>query len=203
MATRQPTVPLGDEPADAAMQQPPWRKSARLSSAADVAEAQLARAGFDRGPWLAVAFASGIAAWFVLADSAEWVLATSAYLFLAVGALALWRGNASRQGDLEANTRLASQRAKAVESYLVSHGVDKDRIRAIGVEPSGERTMVETANGIARVDRASASLALGPIQRPDLTVFIAGGEGTNVIGMNFLSTLSRWSVEGRTLVLRP
>lgn len=51
------------------------------------------------------------------------------------------RGNASRQGDLEANKRLASQRAKAVESYLVSHGVDNDRIRAIGVEPSGETSV--------------------------------------------------------------
>ena len=67
MATRQPTVPLGDEPADAAMQQSPWRKTVRLSSVADGAEVRLAKAGFDRGPWLAVAFASGIAAWFVLA----------------------------------------------------------------------------------------------------------------------------------------
>jgi competence protein ComEC len=67
MATRQPPlVPLGDEPADAALQQPPWRKTARLSSVADAADAALARAGFDRGPWLAIAFAGGIAAWFVL-----------------------------------------------------------------------------------------------------------------------------------------
>ena len=92
--------------------------------------------------------------------------------------------------------------------FLIDSGatvttIGPELARNAGVEPSGERTMVETANGIARVDRASASLALGPIQRPDLTVFIAGGEGTNVIGMNFLSTLSRWSVEGRTLVLRP
>ncbi len=51
------------------------------------------------------------------------------------------RGNASRRGDLEANKRLASQRAKAVESYLVGHGVDKDRLRAIGVDPSGETSV--------------------------------------------------------------
>ena len=75
MATRQPTVPLGDEPADAAMQQPPWRKTVRLSSAADGAEAMLARAGIDRGPWLALALASGVAAWFVLARPVDWVLA--------------------------------------------------------------------------------------------------------------------------------
>jgi aspartyl protease family protein len=75
--------------------------------------------------------------------------------------------------------------------------------RDAGVEPSGERTMVETANGIAQVDRASANLTLGPIARQDIRVFIAREDATNVIGMNFLSTLSRWSVEGRTLVLRP
>lgn len=97
MATRQPTVPLGEEPGDAAMQQPPWRKSARLSSTGDRLEALLARAGLDRGPWLAVAFAAGIAAWFVLARPVEWVLAASAALLIALGAVALWRGHPRRQ----------------------------------------------------------------------------------------------------------
>jgi competence protein ComEC len=97
MATRQPTVPLGEEPGDAAMQQPPWRKSARLSSVGDALEGLLARAGFDRGPWLAVAFAAGIAAWFVLARPVEWVLAASVSLIVAIGAVALWRGNPARQ----------------------------------------------------------------------------------------------------------
>ncbi len=102
MATRQPTVPLGEEPDDAAMQQSPWRKSARLSSVADYVEAWLARAGFDRGPWLAVGFAGGIAAWFVLATPVEWVLAGGAGLMAALGAAALWRGNASRQHTMTA-----------------------------------------------------------------------------------------------------
>lgn len=51
------------------------------------------------------------------------------------------RGNASRQGDLEANQRLAGERAQEVEQYLVEHGVDRDRIRAIGVEPSGQTSV--------------------------------------------------------------
>src|SRR5688572_3376635 len=83
MAMCQPMVPLGEEPGDAAMQQPPWRKSARLSSVADLVEALLARAGFDRGPWLAVAFAGGIAAWFVFAQPVEWVLAACIALLMA------------------------------------------------------------------------------------------------------------------------
>jgi aspartyl protease family protein len=92
--------------------------------------------------------------------------------------------------------------------FLIDSGatvttIGPELARNAGVEPTGERTMVDTANGVAQVDRARASLTLGPIQRQDLAVFIAREDATNVIGMNFLSTLSRWSVEGRTLVLRP
>src|SRR5688500_2994962 len=80
MATRLPLVPLGEEPADAALQQPHWRMRARLSSIADAADAALAKAGFDRGPWLAIAFAGGIAMWFALDGPVAWVVAASACL---------------------------------------------------------------------------------------------------------------------------
>jgi competence protein ComEC len=97
MATRQlPTVPLGEEQGDAAMQRGPWRNRARLSSVAERLEAWLAGAGFDRGPWLVVAFGAGIAAWFVLRTSAEWVLAMAMALLLAVGCIALWKGREDR-----------------------------------------------------------------------------------------------------------
>jgi flagellar motor protein MotB len=48
------------------------------------------------------------------------------------------RGNASLRGSLEQNKILAQQRAKVAEEYLIEHGVDANRIRAIGVEPSGK-----------------------------------------------------------------
>lgn len=51
------------------------------------------------------------------------------------------RGNASRRGNLEANARLSEQRAQEVERYLVEKGVDTDRVRAIGVEPSGSTSV--------------------------------------------------------------
>lgn len=51
------------------------------------------------------------------------------------------RGNASRRGNLEANKKLAEQRAHEVEQYLIGQGVDADRIRAIGVEPSGSTSV--------------------------------------------------------------
>lgn len=103
MATRHlPTVPLGEEPGDAAMRQTPWRKPARLSSVADRLEAGLAKAGFDRGPWLAVGFGGGIAAWFALPHPAQWVGVIAAGLLLAVGSVALWRGREDRAHLLRA-----------------------------------------------------------------------------------------------------
>ncbi len=93
--------------------------------------------------------------------------------------------------------------------FLIDSGatvttIGPETAREAGVEPSGDRTMVETANGIAQVDRGRAELLkIGPIERQDFPLFIARAGETNVIGMNFLSTLSRWSVEGRTLVLLP
>lgn len=93
MATRVPLPnPGGDEPGDAALQQTPWRKRVRLSSWLDGAEAFLERASFDRGPWLSVALAAGIAAWFALSGPGWWVGGIAAGLLLALGALALWRG---------------------------------------------------------------------------------------------------------------
>lgn len=46
-------------------------------------------------------------------------------------------GNASTQGDLEQNKKLAESRARVAQDYLISKGVDKNRIRAVGSEPSG------------------------------------------------------------------
>jgi ABC-type nitrate/sulfonate/bicarbonate transport system substrate-binding protein len=49
----------------------------------------------------------------------------------------LIRGNASLQGDLEANKALAETRAAAAAEYLTQNGVSQNRVRAVGGEPSG------------------------------------------------------------------
>lgn len=75
-----------------------------------------------------------------------------------------------------------------------------------GVAPRGGfGVMVETANGTTMVERGRAgTLKVGPIERSDVAVHISSNlSDINLIGMNFLSTLSAWSVEGSTLVLRP
>lgn len=73
-----PEVPLGQAPSgDAALQHGPWRKrrdlASILKSMPEAVEAFLAEAGFDRAPWLVVAFAAGIAAWFALPTRGGWL----------------------------------------------------------------------------------------------------------------------------------
>jgi competence protein ComEC len=67
-----------------------------MSSPGDAAEAFLARAGFDRGPWLTVAFACGIGIWFLLDNVWQWL--GFATLCVAVGAAAVgaWCGRDTR-----------------------------------------------------------------------------------------------------------
>ena len=68
----------------------------------------------------------------------------------------------------------------------------------------GRDQLVRTGNGIVRVARGSTdTLRLGPIERDRMPLHIAKGEDLNVLGMNFLSSLQRWGVEGRWLVLQP
>lgn len=75
-----------------------------------------------------------------------------------------------------------------------------------GITPSGGfGVMVDTANGPAMADRGLAeTLRVGPIERAGLAVHISRleGDSINMIGMNFLSSLSAWGVEGNTLVLK-
>lgn len=75
--------------------------------------------------------------------------------------------------------------------------------KAAGVEPSGDLTvLVSTANGVMEVERARvASLGVGSITINDLRVHLAPNDDLDVLGMNFLSKLTRWSVEGRWLIL--
>ena len=72
-----------------------------------------------------------------------------------------------------------------------------------GVEPTGQISLVETANGMVRAKRGRARIKLGSIER-ELAVDYADNFGeTGVLGMNFLSSLSSWGVEGQWLVLKP
>lgn len=79
--------------------------------------------------------------------------------------------------------------------------------QSVGVEPQGlgRSIMMQTANGTAEAKMASiADLRFGNVRARDLDAVIAPNIGeTNVIGMNLLSRLASWRVEGKTLILVP
>lgn len=64
---------------------------------------------------------------------------------------------------------------------------------------------VRTANGLVEARIATLeTLSLGPLEARDLKVVVSPGlQGVDVLGMNFLSELGSWRVEGRTLILTP
>lgn len=69
------------------------------------------------------------------------------------------------------------------------------------VNPSQDQ-VVRTGNGLIKVSSGRAeTLAIGSIERQDMAMHVAENEDLNVLGMNFLSSLQRWGVEGRWLVL--
>ena len=90
-----------------------------------------------------------------------------------------------------------------VDSGATMTTVGRQTAAAAGVPISDGRTqMVRTGNGMLRVGVARAdSLAVGPIERADVGLHIAENEDLNVLGMNYLSSLKRWGVEGRWLIL--
>jgi aspartyl protease family protein len=92
-----------------------------------------------------------------------------------------------------------------IDSGATVTSISAETARRVGIEPSGLLAVVETANGRVLVQRGRAeAIDLGSIERRDLAVHISESFGkTNVLGMNFLSSLSSWGVQDRWLVLNP
>jgi aspartyl protease family protein len=92
-----------------------------------------------------------------------------------------------------------------IDSGATTTTLSEGAARSAGVEPSDNfGVMVDTANGRIVMQRGSiARFRLGPIEREGLSAHIAPSDMVNVIGMNLLSSLRSWGVEGDTLVLRP
>ena len=92
-----------------------------------------------------------------------------------------------------------------VDSGATMTTVDRETARAAGVAVSARADqLVRTGNGIIKVSSGRArDLEIGGITRRDIGLQVADNDDLNVLGMNFLSSLSRWGVEGRWLVLVP
>lgn len=109
-------------------------------------------------------------------------------------------------GHFWVDGRVNGQKVKfLVDSGATMTTIDRDTAQRAGVEVSPQRDQfVRTGNGIIRVSSARArDLTVGGIERHNMGLQVADNDNLNVLGMNFLSSLDRWGVEGRWLVLVP
>jgi aspartyl protease family protein len=88
---------------------------------------------------------------------------------------------------------------------LTALSEDTARAAQVDGQPLQRSVLMHTANGTVEADLVRVrELRFGNIVARDLDAVVAPGLGdTNVLGMNFLSRLAIWRVEGRTLVLVP
>ena len=97
-------------------------------------------------------------------------------------------------------------------SFLVDTGatltaVSGETAERVGLEPRGAGIPIrmQTANGAVAAKLTTIDdLRFGNVAAQGIDAIIAPGLGpTNVIGMNVLSRLASWRVEGRTMILVP
>lgn len=89
-----------------------------------------------------------------------------------------------------------------VDSGATVTTVSRATADRIGLTTGGFGVAAETGMGIAVDDRAGrAPLKIGPIER-NIAIHVSRAGALDLLGMNFLSSLSAWRVEGRTLVLK-
>ena len=91
-----------------------------------------------------------------------------------------------------------------IDSGASTTTISRNVAIAAGVPIGNEFVLVKTANGTARATKAYANrLQIAHMQRIDFPIDINENDDTNLLGMNFLSTLQSWRVEGTYLVMRP
>jgi len=107
-------------------------------------------------------------------------------------------------GHFWVNALVNGKRVKfLVDSGATMTTIDRRTARRAGVEVSDTANqIVRTGNGLVRVSSGRVEeISVGTIERGDFRVHVTETDDLNVLGMNFLSTLDRWGVEGRWLVL--
>jgi aspartyl protease family protein len=99
------------------------------------------------------------------------------------------------------------ERRMLVDSGATVTALSTETAEAAGLRPTPSPfpMIIQTANGSVRADTATVpELRIGNIVARDLPVVSSPAFGDmDVIGMNFLSRLKSWRVEGRTLILTP
>ncbi|MEO6198556.1 MAG: TIGR02281 family clan AA aspartic protease [Sphingomicrobium sp.] len=109
-------------------------------------------------------------------------------------------------GHFWVESRLNGQPVKfLIDSGATMTTIDRATARSAGIAVSAQRDQyVRTGNGVIRVASGRAeTIEVGGIERRNMAVQVGDNDNLNVLGMNYLSSLSRWGVEGRWLVLTP
>jgi aspartyl protease family protein len=107
-------------------------------------------------------------------------------------------------GHFWVQARLNGREVKfLVDSGATMTTIDRQTANEAGVAVAPRADQyVRTGNGVIRVSSARADeLSIGDIVRHDVALQVADSDDLNVLGMNYLSTLKRWGVEGRWLIL--
>jgi len=101
----------------------------------------------------------------------------------------------------------AVERRMLVDSGATVTAMSTDTAREAGLKVRDEifPVLIRTANGTITAQTSTVQeLHLGDIVARDLSVIVSPAfGGIDVLGMNFLSRLKSWRVEGRTLILVP
>ena len=97
------------------------------------------------------------------------------------------------------------RRVMLIDSGATTIALTPETAKAAGLDADGDTVSISTANGT--VDGRGTivpEIKVGSITATGLKAVILDGLGDNdVIGMNFLSELKSWRVEGKTLILTP
>lgn len=114
----------------------------------------------------------------------------------------------SRDGHFWATAKInGTERRLLVDSGATVTALSRGTAAAAGVESDAMLVpmLIQTANGTVRADAGTAGrIEIAGIEARKLRVVISPAMGnTDVLGMNFLSELKSWRVEGRTLILVP
>lgn len=109
----------------------------------------------------------------------------------------------SEEGHFWANASLNGRDVRfLVDSGASTTTVSQSVAAAAGLETGVRSEPVETANGTVVMEKSRASsLRIGSIERQNIGINVSPNDNINVLGMNFLSSLAGWRVEGRFLVL--
>jgi aspartyl protease family protein len=98
------------------------------------------------------------------------------------------------------------ERRMLIDSGATITAISERTAKAADIQAAdGLPAIIETANGSVAARRARiGTITLGPLRMQDVGVVVSQNFGElDVLGMNFLSRLHSWRVEGNVLILEP